>query len=267
MARKLVIRSGRVAVAVALGLACGGCNEVFDIEEGVPALRPYSGDAGPRLPDAVVAPEASGDAGAPAPQSATLVFHDWDIVPGVGGLPLSGGAYTEFSAGTRISPECPWDGPCMLTEQHPLNLCVSGLVDALPVNPDYGTYWGANLMVALTGSASQQPGASEGGRAIGVSFRVEGAQVPAELRFQAQPRLLPGEVFQTYCITLGRAGRFDVRFQEVLSNCWNLDGSEDKVPLSPSATLNAWGWNVVPQPFAVPFDFCISDIRLILAPE
>lgn len=168
-------------------------------------------------------------------------------------------------------------------------LCVEASLEAVPDAMSYGTHWGLdlgfNLNQATTpvgggdADAGADAGATGGGggelpplawippaNVIGFSFVAEGADIDL-IRFRARPAGLdPALETSIYCksITAAVSGQpTDVLFTEVWQQCWN------NMPI-PAPTANGFdriSWNL-PADVGVTrtYNFCIKDIRPILAP-
>jgi hypothetical protein len=170
----------------------------------------------------------------------------------------------------------------------PGELCVRGNLETVPAATNYSTHWGVdfgfNLNQATTpvGGGDADAGADAGTPAagalpplawlppagvIGFSFVVTGPTINL-IRFRVRPfGLDPTLEASIYCKTIPAAvsGQpTDVLFSEVTQQCWNPG-----TPQAPTAAgFDRISWNL-PADVGVPprpFDFCIKDIKPILAP-
>ena len=179
-------------------------------------------------------------------------------------------------------------------------LCMKGTTVVVP-NMDYTNYWGAEIdldlkLVDSNGNGSTpttvaDAGADAGGDAgggtpparaaiglntttaniAGFSFRVTG-QVPTAFRFKGLPYgANPSAV--TYCnqVAATDGATLNITFSQITYECWNPGGaallSMPYPPDNPDGKLlRTISWQVpadINIPF--PFDFCVSDIKAILA--
>lgn len=173
-------------------------------------------------------------------------------------------------------------------------VCVTGNLEEVP-NSDYSQYWGVEVGFNLNqtspddgaggaggadgaaGEAGADGTAGAGGSGgdvaepwlpgsvVGFSFVIEGPTIDL-IRFKALPSgydpALESSVFcKTVMATSGEPN--DVPFAEMIQYCWNATGT----PLPLSAGLANISWQL-PADVGVtrPFDWCLKDLRPLLAP-
>jgi hypothetical protein len=175
---------------------------------------------------------------------------------------------------------------------NPGQVCVRGNLDIVPDASSYGTHWGVDFGFNLNQSttptaggdadAGADAGTTGGGGAldplawnppanvIGFSFVLTGPMIDL-VRVRVRPfGLDPTLESSIYCkgfnkgsIVSGQPA--DVRFTEVTQTCWTPG-----LAAAPTAAgFDRISWNLpadVAPATARPFDFCISDIKPILAP-
>ena len=181
-------------------------------------------------------------------------------------------------------------------------LCMKGTTVVVP-NGDYTNYWGAeiDLDVKLTdapggGGGGEQMVVDAGADAcdagpaveapaqvpvgwnasasnvVGFSFKLDGPTVPIAFRFKALP-FGANSSTTTYCnqVAAVSGATVNVRFDQITFECWNMGGvGALTMPYPPDnpdgKLLRTISWQV-PADIAVPFpfDFCVSDIKPILA--
>lgn len=185
-------------------------------------------------------------------------------------------------------------------------LCMSGETAVVPDDSSYGTHWGAELsldlmLVPVAGSAPPPPVADAGadagpaaagelepgawpmGEVIGFAFTVEGSQLPASFRFKGLPTGSNPEL-ETFCnqvTNLATSPAQEIGFDEITFECWNAgnpslaDAEIPTVAVAGAAqstranprTLRSISWQVPADLNSTyPFDFCITDLRPMLAP-
>jgi len=150
--------------------------------------------------------------------------------------------------------------------RYPLgSACISGRLEPVALDasglPDYVNAWGLELVLPLAESATGERGPwNRGdGRVVGFSFRVTGPAIPEAFRFVVRTANLD----ETYCVDLvgsPTGGSFDVTFDEMQLSCWSLTGIRPAGDL----TLAAWQLEALATT-AIPYDFCISELRPMLA--
>ncbi|HKO91642.1 MAG TPA: hypothetical protein VJU61_10840 [Polyangiaceae bacterium] len=260
---------GLVRACVTLVALCIGCNQIFDIEEGYPETDGQTTQEEREGPEPF-ADAASTDGSMPAGTSLSepFVFNNWGISMGPGSEAL-GFANVAHGSGVQIEPDCSTNG-CPVESAPSDRRCVRGHFDPLPRLPngmaDYGSnQWGAEIAISLSGQDRQGPWDRAGGRAIGLSFLVTGPQIP-EMRLNANLEVAAGQEPPIYCTPIGP---FDgltttVVLDQLLRSCWD---SSSRLQLAPGDPIAFLTWNIPPTEFGVDFDFCVSDVRFVLAPE
>ncbi|MET0411545.1 MAG: hypothetical protein ABW217_09620 [Polyangiaceae bacterium] len=178
------------------------------------------------------------------------------------------------------------------------DVCVSGTAALIPPNPDedpavvgdefeYGTTWGTivglNLSQpndAMTGAPSMIPqpfnrAVAGQGTVNGFSFTLTGTQIPpaASIRFKTTFPSAPGSTTaspQEFCLPLavaqpapGAAGTtYTATINSQTAECWNPGG----VAFSSAQLLSLQLQIVTSTTAAVPFNFCIADLKAITTP-
>lgn len=183
-------------------------------------------------------------------------------------------------------------------------LCMNGTTAIVPQvggTADYANYWGAEIDVDLklvdangngsTPATVADAGADAGdagsapppqrtavgydttaGHVAGFSFKVTGAQVPVSFRFKGLPYGADSSN-TTYCNQLAATdgATLNIRFDQITYECWAAGGAALlTMPYTDNPTgklLRTISWQVPADINApIPFDFCVSDIKAILAP-
>jgi hypothetical protein len=295
-----------LAFGVSAGLGLAGCNAVFGIEEGVP-LESAAGQGGSdtSVPTVLIgggAPGAGGGSGARAPTAG--MGSDGEVPPRMtvgaggsgGGLPPSdagttgtpdllpglalvdetllftgrsfshslglAGTLTTTKAvlGVTIEPDCALDADCFAAAGAG-SFCVRGNVAPVMGN-DFVNAWGVNLQLNLAGGAWDR----SAGLIKGISFKLSGSAIPG-MRFHATRPPTTTESYDNYCqeLTPVDGQRVDALFDDLKVGCWDPAASN---VLPSVAILNTLAWQID----AVigrekPFDFCVSELRPIVAVE
>jgi hypothetical protein len=262
---------------VAIALSVSACNELASIEGGVLVLNGQGGgmfdDAGADTTstasssglgaqggsgtDAALPPDVTIDS-SPFIFSAKAVSHE-------GGLIAGRLDTVRSNLGVEVTPDCLVDATCF-SELSGTEVCVSGSTEAVP-NGDFVNYWGAQLHIRLQDGFStpaRSPWDRAGGRARGLSFRITGSPIEG-LSFNAITPPIPGEMYPGYGVNL--PSRLDTQhhilFESLASPVW-----APTMVLPDDAPFTGFVWGVgAADNTAKTFDFCINDIRLILAAE
>jgi hypothetical protein len=176
----------------------------------------------------------------------------------------------------------------------PDKVCMAGNTVIIPgTAPDfnYSEYWGAEIDLDLNRGAN--PDASDAGAAgdagdagapvlgqtalpwtppanvLGFSFTIDGPTVPAALRFKTTPTGSDPSA-DNFCANLSpvSGGTYEVRLDQLVRNCFDaVPGAAVLADPANYTTLQNLGWQVSASPTeAFMFDFCVSNIRPILAP-
>jgi len=177
----------------------------------------------------------------------------------------------------------------------PGKICISGSLEEVPLNPDghgnYGQYWGVELGFNLNqapadGSdiAAPPPAADAGsdagtappmdvaepwhpGKVVGFSFVIEGSTINL-VRFKSLPAGYDSSLESSvFCkeIKADSGTTTNALFSELSTYCW----SGTSVLLPTSSGLSNISWQLpadVAPAGARPFDWCLKDLRPILAP-
>jgi hypothetical protein len=306
-------RYGAVAM-VAFGFACSDESGRSRDEptSSVAPMVPAAGGAGTAAPDnaGTMAP-ASGIA-APGGEGVSV-----DAPPLVDGLPagMLQGEPLAFVAGTGMVPYAigPNEygisgggflarsalGNTITVADEPGKICISGVLDEVPLNPDghgnYGQYWGvefgfnlnqvpaAGEAVGLTapapesgvnaaGDAGATPPAMDvaepwhPGKVVGFSFVIEGPTIDL-IRFKSLPdgydSSLETSVFCKEIHAVSGAPNAAL-FSELSTFCWG--GINMLIPTAAGLDNISWQLPADVAPIgARPFDWCLSELRPILA--
>jgi hypothetical protein len=169
-------------------------------------------------------------------------------------------------------------------------ICISGNLEAVP-NGNYSGYWGVEIGFNLNQGLAEGGGGAGGaggwggaggdgggmagaagdvarpwmpGHVIGFSFVIEGPTIDL-IRFKALPAGLdPALESSVYCksMTPSTGAVDDVLFSQMIQYCWNANGA--LLPLDNGLDNLSWQ---LPAEVGVtrPFDWCVKDLRPILA--
>ncbi|HEU4577799.1 MAG TPA: hypothetical protein VFS67_06070 [Polyangiaceae bacterium] len=281
------------------GLACseegGKARDVATAGSGAVAAAGADNSGG----SAGAAPIAEGGSGGALPLLGSdegLTLGDpLDLVVGTGPVPyaigpnpygIRGGGFLARSA----------QGNTITVGSEPGQICISGNLEEVPLNPDghgnYGQYWGVEFGFNLNqapadGSALPEPpaagdaGAADAGAAppmdvaqpwqpgkvVGFSFVIEGPTINL-IRFKSLPAgydsSLESSVFCKELKTESGTTN-NALFSELTTYCW----SPSSTLLPTGGGLNNISWQLpadVAPAGARPFDWCLKDLRPIVAP-
>ena len=264
-------------------LGAAACNALGGIEKGVPIEeRPseYPSNIAPVVydpyqPPPPITPESCDDnpllVGCDAPTSTSRGEQPETPLPEglVRGLPLLiydgsvtapdvSAAMTTFKSpmGSLIAPDCNGNQTCF---QGDSEICVSGSTSPVPTLDAFPSYWGAMLQMSF---GSPWDRATEQGTAAGISFRIRGREIP-ELRLQSEGADTMADPLEFYCWIMRATDgeRVNVFFDELETECWG--GAGTKLPAA--KPIMALDWQINSElSFKKDFDFCLSDVRLIL---
>jgi len=183
----------------------------------------------------------------------------------------------------------------------PGKICISGSLAEVPLNPDghgnYGPYWGVELgfnlnqapaeagVAAPPAAAPLPPSAAGGaagaaatpppdvaqpwhpGKVVGFSFVLEGPTIPL-VRFKSLPDGYDSsQESSVFCkeITAVSGSPNTAIFGELSTYCWS--GISTLLPTANGLDNISWQLPADVAPAGVrPFDFCLKDLRPILAP-
>jgi hypothetical protein len=242
------------------------------------------------------APAAGGTGGAPAAGTGL------DLVPNADGFVfantnaagIQGAFFTAADPGGSTIAPAAFTGTVTNGD-----VCVSGTAAQIPANPDedpavagdefeYGTTWGTIVGLNLsqpndptTGAPSMvaQPfnrAVAGQGTLGGFVFTLTGTQIPpaASIRFKTTFPSAPGSTTastQEFCLPLTAAQpapnaaggtTYTATINSQTAECWNAGG----VAFSSAELLSLQLQIVTSTTAAVPFNFCISDLRAITTP-
>jgi hypothetical protein len=136
-----------------------------------------------------------------------------------------------------------------------------------PAMDCYGEYWGA--AIGLNMNQAIDPATEMGGMAMpydasaikGFAFNITGAKVPTSLRFKVEGPA--GAEFCTPATKPVKLGPNTFMFEDLIKECW-----APKMGAATAATTKSMvvkiAWQVVTNAMgAVPFDYCVSDLRAL----
>jgi len=286
-------------------LALWGCNAILGIEEGVP-LDATPGQGGsevqgmaPAIGGSGLAPATGGRGGgagatttqmgsspvlpSPATSGGSAGAPGFDAGTEGGGLPpgltvvdeltmFTGRAFSHSLGlsgllttvkaviGVSIEPDCAVDADCF-AEASAGTFCVRGNVDPV-IGNDFVNGWGLNLQLNLAGEGWDR----SAGTIKGVSFKLSGTALP-DMRFHATRPPTATESYDNYCQELQPVDgqRVDALFDNLKVSCWD-PAAYNALPAEAVVNTLAWQIDAVIGR-AKPFDFCVSELRPIVAVE
>ena len=262
---------------------------------GVAAPATVDGTTPAATTPGVAAPAGDG-AGTGAPTlitvgnvSGLLLGDPLELVAGTGAIPyaiapnaygIRGGGFLAKSA----------QGNMITVGTDPGKICISGNLEEVPLNPDghgnYGQYWGVefgfNLNQAPAEAGAAQPLPTPGdagapppdvaqpwhpGKVVGFSFVIEGPSIKL-VRFKSLPDGADSSLeANVYCKEINAVSGTPnaALFGELSTYCW----SSTSTLLPTAGGLDNISWQLpadVAPAGARPFDWCLKDLRPILAP-
>jgi hypothetical protein len=135
-----------------------------------------------------------------------------------------------------------------------------------PATDCYGEYWGAAIGLNL--NQAIDPTTKMGGAAMpfdasaikGFAFNITGAMVPTSLRFKVEDA--SGE----YCSPAAKPvklGPNSFMFEDLIKECWAPKATAANASAAKPAVIKI-AWQVVTNAMgAVPFDYCVADLRAL----
>jgi len=293
-------------VLVLVGLLGVACSEGGERARDEPVAVAGAGNtvvaaAGSGGATGVAAPSGDGAAaGAPAlvdvgNVSGLVLGEPLELIAGTGLVPyaigdnpygIRGGGFLARSA----------QGNTVTVGTDPGKICISGSLDEVPLNPDghgnYGQYWGIEFGFNLNQAPAEgngltappPPAASDAGadaavappdvaqawhpgKVVGFSFVIEGPTIKL-VRFKSLPDGADSSLEDNvYCkeinATSGVAN--NALFGELSKYCWS--GISSLLPTSNGLDNISWQLPADVAPAgARPFDWCLKDLRPLLAP-
>jgi hypothetical protein len=134
-----------------------------------------------------------------------------------------------------------------------------------PATDCYGEYWGAaiglnlNQPIDMTTMMGGDPVAYDASAIKGFTFNISGAMVPTTMRFKVE------EMGGEYCTPATKPvklGANTFMFEDLVKECWKTTPGASAV--GAKAALVKIAWQVTTKDtMAIPFDFCVSDLRAI----
>jgi hypothetical protein len=157
--------------------------------------------------------------------------------------------------------------------------CMKGtaalVVDPCTIEPPatdcYGTFWGAAIGLNLnqpkdpvTGMGVKDALPYDASALKGFSFTITGNTVPAPKSLRFKVENAKGE-FCTPAAKKVMTGPNTFLFKDLLAECWKVTDPPNATAETAQKDLLKISWAVVTDKIAaVPFDFCVSDIRALL---
>ena len=142
-----------------------------------------------------------------------------------------------------------------------------------PATDCYGEYWGAaiglnlNQPIDMTTMMGVDPPLTfdAGAKAVtGFAFEITGEVVPTSLRFKVENAT--GEFCNIGAVKAVKKGANEFKFSELHTKCWEPKATAEKNPTAETGKTNLIkiGWQVVTNTTsAVPFDYCVANIRAL----
>jgi len=241
---------------------------------------PGAGATAGTAPTGGTDPGAAGGAGGGTPgvpsEGIPLVPDDGGWVDGASNTLGIQGAMFSYADETTLATmegtceKC--ESPMTILPGPPVAVCIKGtaakvdlMCDPVPPATDcYGTFWGAAIGLNLnqpidptTGMGSDpMPFDAAAAGIKGFTFEISGDNPPTSLRFKVEDS--SGE----YCTTSAtpvKVGANTFTFDQLVTQCWTTGGT----PSTGNGLLKI-AWQVVTNSSsAVPFDFCVSNVRAV----
>lgn len=268
MLRLMKSALGLLGVGVSiLAMAVGGCDNGGD-EPSTPL--PIAGAAGTSvLP--MGGSSTGGTGGGELPAGVPLTAMDgW--VDGMSNSLMIQGAMFEYADPTSLMG--------MTKDFAGANACIKGTAAKVdmtstacttkmftpPATDCYGEYWGAAIGLNL--NQPIDPTTMEGGTAMpydasaikGFAFNITGAMVPTSLRFKIEDA--NGE-FCSPAAKPVKLGPNSFMFEDLIKECWAPKATAANASTAKAGVIKI-GWQVVTNAMgAVPFDYCVADVRAL----
>jgi hypothetical protein len=250
-----------------LAVASGGCGGGGDDD---PGKLPIAGAAGSSvIPMAGSSTGGTGGGELPAgvPLTAT---NGW--VDGMSNKLMIQGAMFEYADPTSLMG--------MTKDFMGANACIKGTAAKVdmastacttkmftpPATDCYGEYWGAAIGLNL--NQPIDPVTMEGGTAMpynasaikGFAFTITGAMVPTSLRFKVEDA---GGEFCSPAAKPVKLGPNEFKFEDLIKECWAPKATAANAGTAKAAVIKI-AWQVVTNAMgAVPFDYCVADLRAL----
>jgi hypothetical protein len=186
-----------------------------------------------------------------------------DFVTGTGDVPYALGDNAHGLSGNAFLARSTLGNSSLVIGTDPGKICIHGTVDAVPTPPDgshppYSSYWGIEVGFDLNQGLAWMPGS-----VLGFSFTIEGA-VMSPIRFMALPfGLDPTAEASAKCLPMNPQSGVaqQVQFTQLTQFCW----SPGNPVIDTSNGLTNFGLQIAADtPAAIPFDWCLGDLRPIL---
>jgi len=133
-----------------------------------------------------------------------------------------------------------------------------------PATDCYGTFWGAAIGLNLnqpndpTTGMGGMPMPYDASALTGFAFDIEGAAVPTSLRFKMENA--SGEFCSPPAKPV-KLGANTFLFSDLMTQCWKTGGMS---AVSAKSSIVKIAWQVVTNDkSAVPFDYCVKDVRAL----
>ncbi len=134
-------------------------------------------------------------------------------------------------------------------------ICVNGIAGQV-MDGEFSNYWGAALHLQLNqpeGSVGDSWDPVEHG-AAGFGFTIDQIPQLGQIRFA-----LETEDDKAYCANIYGAGHVQFALEDITEDCWVSGGAPPSGPI-----LDISWWVVTNDAASYPFEFCISDLEVLL---
>jgi hypothetical protein len=135
-----------------------------------------------------------------------------------------------------------------------------------PATDCYGEYWGAAIGLNLNQAIDEatmmggDPMPYDASAIKGFAFNITGAMVPTSLRFKVEDA--NGE-FCTPSTKPVKLGANTFMFEDLIKECWAPKATAATAATAKAAVIKI-AWQVVTNAMgAVPFDYCVADLRAL----
>jgi hypothetical protein len=208
----------------------------------------------------------------PLPEGVPLTSADGWVDAMSNTLGIQGAMFAYADETSKAGP------PAMAEDFVGPNACISGTAAKVdmtsmpcatkmftpPATDCYGQYWGAaiglnlNQPIDMTTMMGADPMPFDASAITGFAFEISGAAVPTSLRFKVEDAT--GE----YCTPPAKPvklGNNTFMFSDLMTQCWKAGGTSAEGAKSAIIKI---AWQVVTNDkAAVPFDYCVSNVRAL----
>jgi hypothetical protein len=188
-----------------------------------------------------------------------------NFVAGTGDVPYALGDNAYGMIGNAFLSRSALGNSSLVIGTDPGKICIQGTVDAVPApldgsHPPYSSYWGIEIGFDLNQGMAWMPG-----NVLGFAFTIEGT-VMSPMRFMALPfGLDPTAEASAKCLPMNPQSGVaqQVQFAQLTQFCW----SSGNPVIDTSNGLANFGLQIAADTgAAIPFDWCLKDLRPLLAP-